>query len=223
MRSLPRHEFSFTLIELIVVIAIIIILAGLLIPAYQAAQNQARKAQAKNDLTQIVTAVNAFYTEYGRYPVNPTLWGCATTGDISFSWDDPPATRCDYNDKVLNELRACTATDTSCSAVATLNTRQVAYLSPPLVKDPNNPRSGITTIAANTPKGTYYDPWKSPYNLVIDNSYDNHVPNPYGNTGGAGVNPLPQGVIAWSNGADQLLGGNPEGTYTNSDDVISWQ
>ena len=64
-----RSLRAFTLIELLVVIAIIIILAGLLYPAYQAAQNQAKRTQAKNDLTQIVTAVNAYYTEYGKYPV----------------------------------------------------------------------------------------------------------------------------------------------------------
>src|SRR5437899_13079333 len=59
---------AFTLIELLVVIAIIGILIGLLFPAFKAVQNQARQTQAKNDLTQIVTAVNAFYTEYGKYP-----------------------------------------------------------------------------------------------------------------------------------------------------------
>jgi hypothetical protein len=32
-------------------------------------QDQAKRTQAKNDLTQIVTAVNAFYTEYGKYPL----------------------------------------------------------------------------------------------------------------------------------------------------------
>src|SRR5947207_2103029 len=60
---------AFTLIELLVVIAIIALLMGLLFPAYRAVQNQARQTQAKNDLTQIVAAVNAFYTEYGRYPL----------------------------------------------------------------------------------------------------------------------------------------------------------
>jgi prepilin-type N-terminal cleavage/methylation domain-containing protein len=221
MRPLQTNKRAFTLLELLVVIAIIAILIGLLFPAFQAVQKQAKQTQAKNDLTQIVNAVNAFYTEYGKYPIDPS-WVCGT-GDVSFSWPDPPATRCGpYNDKLLNELRACTAADTTCSAPATQNTRQIVFISPPLVKDPNHPRSGITTIAGNAPKGTYYDPWESPYNIVIDGDYDNHVPNPYGDNG-AGVNPLPQGVIAWSNGLDQLLGGNPEGTYTNSDDVISWQ
>ena len=56
----PRHANAFTLIELLVVIGIIAILVGLLFPAFKAVQNQARQTQAKNDLTQIVNAVNAY-------------------------------------------------------------------------------------------------------------------------------------------------------------------
>ena len=79
MRPFSKHTRAFTLIELLVVIAIIIILAGLLFPAYQAVQNQAKRTQAKNDLTQIVTAVNAYYTEYGKYPLvaAETIYGPA--------------------------------------------------------------------------------------------------------------------------------------------------
>ena len=54
---------AFTLIELLVVITIIVILMGLLFPAFRGVQDQAKKTQAKNDLMQIVTAVNAYYTE----------------------------------------------------------------------------------------------------------------------------------------------------------------
>src|ERR1051325_4428249 len=98
---------AFTLIELLVVIAIIAILVGLLFPAFKAVQNQARSTQAKNDLTQIVNAVNAFYTDYGKYPT------AVTGADVAFSWDVPPAQRPDpYNNVLLNELRAWTATDT---------------------------------------------------------------------------------------------------------------
>src|SRR6266576_6984701 len=71
LRGMQRHsdERAFTLIELLVVMAVIIILAGLLFPALRGAQEQARRTHAKNDLTQIVTAVNAYYTEYGKYPL----------------------------------------------------------------------------------------------------------------------------------------------------------
>ena len=64
-----HHARAFTLIELLVVIAIIAILIGLLFPAFRAVQDQARRTQAKNDLTQIVNAVNAYYTDYGKYPL----------------------------------------------------------------------------------------------------------------------------------------------------------
>jgi prepilin-type N-terminal cleavage/methylation domain-containing protein len=228
MRPLQNRESAFTLIELLVVIAIIIILAGLLFPAYQAVQNQAKRTQAKNDLTQIVTAVNAFYTEYGMYPV------AAAATDTCFNWGDGACAsqqRFPFNSTLLNELRACTATDTSCSAPASLNTRQIVYISPPIVKDPNNPKSGIGTIAANASRGKFFDPWGAPYNVVIDSNYNNSVPNIYGaqSVGGAGVDPILQGVVAWSNGTDLQVGTNSNYVYKDpttgaqSDDVISWQ
>src|SRR5437764_10672512 len=85
MRRTREHASAFTLIELLVVIAIIIILAGLLFPAFRGVQEQARRTQAKNDLTQIVAAVNAYYTEYGKYPINTTVKG---TGDATYSTDN---------------------------------------------------------------------------------------------------------------------------------------
>src|SRR5712691_3670765 len=99
------EEHAFTLIELLVVIAIIIILAGLLFPAFSGVQEQARRTQAKNDLTQIVTAVNAFYTEYGKYPL-----AAGTTTDTTFGPGGSPAT----NETLFTELRGCTVVTGSC-------------------------------------------------------------------------------------------------------------
>jgi prepilin-type N-terminal cleavage/methylation domain-containing protein len=202
---------AFTLIELLVVIAIIAILIGLLFPAFNAVQNQARQTQAKNDLTQIVNAVNAFYTDYGKYPIS-------TTSDTTFGPGGSPAT----NETLFTELRGCTAVTGSCPAVASINTRQIIFISPPDVKDAANPRSGIGTAAGNL--GRYFDPWGTNYVIRIDGGYDNQVPNPYSDTDqSAGANPLRLGVIAWSYGKDQTLGTNGNGLYRNSEDVISWQ
>src|SRR6266513_2474218 len=98
-----RDLVAFTLIELLVVISIIAILIGLLFPAFKGVQDQARKVQTKNDLTQIVTAVNAFYTEYGRYPVSSTI-----TTDAYFGSGTAPSgtTSAGTNDVLFNELRA---------------------------------------------------------------------------------------------------------------------
>src|SRR3954470_15092662 len=67
--SQPRSTAdAFTLVELLTVIAIIAILMGLLFPAIGIIKEQARKVQAKNDVTNIVAAVKQYYTEYGKYP-----------------------------------------------------------------------------------------------------------------------------------------------------------
>ena len=214
---------AFTLIELLVVIAIIAILVGLLFPAFKAVQNQARQAQAKNDLTQIVNAVNAYYTEYGKYPISGTV-------DVTFG---PGGTA---NNVLFKELQGCPTTGTfppTCSGNSTLNTRQIVFISPPAVKNPTNPRSGIATQAASincfaVAVGDYVDPWGSPYNVEIDGNYDNQITlNPYG-INGPGAQPLTIGVIAWSLGSDGVLGTKTTGctgnnVFTNSDDVISWQ
>lgn len=67
----PLSAFStaaFTLIEMVVVILIIGTLAAILLTGISSMIERAKNVQAKNDVTQIVTAVNAFYTEYGVYP-----------------------------------------------------------------------------------------------------------------------------------------------------------
>jgi len=205
LRVMQRHsdERAFTLIELLVVIAIIIILAGLLFAGLRGAQEQARRTQAKNDLTQIVTAVNAFYTEYGKYPISAATDAAGTFG---------PTGQTNTNNLLFNELRAL--------ASSTLNTRKIVFISPPDAKDQTNSRSGIKTS-----DGQWYDPWGSGYYIWIDGNYDNTIANPY--TANAGASPLQIGVIAWSLGADQngataaASGDKKTGVY--DDDVISWQ
>jgi prepilin-type N-terminal cleavage/methylation domain-containing protein len=211
MQRCPNARSGFTLIELLVVIAIIIILIGLLFPAFRGVQDQAKRAQAKNDLTQIVTAVNAFYTEYGRYP---------TTASADIIYGPAGSTT---NDALFNELRAVSST---------LNTRQIVFISPPTVKNATQPRAGIATQTVTVngisiPIGSFVDPWGTPYNVEIDGDYTNQIEiNPYPDTdGSAGATPLRLGVISWSYGSDQTKGTKTptSSNFKNSDDVISWQ
>ena len=64
-----KSSRAFTLIELLIVIAILGILMALLFPAVQGALEAAKKTQAKNDVVQIATAITAYETEYGRLPL----------------------------------------------------------------------------------------------------------------------------------------------------------
>jgi len=63
-----KQKQAFTLIELLMVIAIIGILAGILIPTVGAVRKQANIAASKSQLSNYVTAITLFKGEYGYYP-----------------------------------------------------------------------------------------------------------------------------------------------------------
>jgi prepilin-type N-terminal cleavage/methylation domain-containing protein len=204
MHPSPKHTRAFTFIELLVTMTLIAILASLAFPAFSLVMERARKTQAKNDLTQIVTAVNAYYTEYGKYPV--------VTNDTPITTD---------NSGLFYTLRAVAL---GANALDVANPRKIVFIQPPTSAAGN--KSGLGS------NGIWYDPWGSPYNIEIDGTYDNSLANPYVDApGGATLN---NGVIDWSLGKNGILGGggpapgfsSESGTANNfagSSDVISWQ
>lgn len=69
--SLRVHALrpGFTLVELLVVVTILGILAGLLLPAVQMARETARRTECASNLHNIGIALHSFESAYGRFPV----------------------------------------------------------------------------------------------------------------------------------------------------------
>lgn len=156
---LRRGAAAFTLIELLVVISIIAILASLAFPAVNGAIDTAKRAKAKNDVVQIVTAIKAYQTEYGKLPL---LSG--SSGKYE-----------ENNDQLFNILRGSAGEGEQLS----MNPRRIAFIE---IRVSKGTKDGL-----GVNDGKFYDPWGKPYRIWLDDDYNNEVEDMY--SGGWGVVP----------------------------------
>jgi prepilin-type N-terminal cleavage/methylation domain-containing protein len=67
-RTLDRRRLGFSLVEILVTIAIVGLLVGLLLPAVQMARESARKTHCANNLKQVGLAIHAYMDEHKALP-----------------------------------------------------------------------------------------------------------------------------------------------------------
>ena len=156
---------GFTLVDLLVVIAIVGILAAILFPAINQGIKRAEITRAKQEMNHIIAAVKAYYAEYSKMPTPDTNGDADHTfggkEDISKS-----SGRVKPQNVVMNILRDV---DAQGNMNHTNNPRRIAFL--------DAPESSLsdTDKGYDLAEGYYLDPWGNPYIICMDTDYDSQT------------------------------------------------
>jgi prepilin-type N-terminal cleavage/methylation domain-containing protein len=200
----PLRSRAFSLVELLVVISIIGLLAGLAGAVIPRALEAGKKSKAKGDLTAIVAAVRAYRQEYGKWPVAASKMDSAS--DEFNSWYGPPTQLQEGKD-----LMKILSGDMSVAKEGqTMNPKGIRFL--------EGPKSD----------GTFLDPWGSQYAVKMDTNESGGVE--YYGTGtqenvrvtviGVSLGPGPKPYLPNSPQRQE----DPDKKVTrNCDDVFSWR
>jgi len=188
-----RARGAFTLIEMLVVIAVIGILAGLLLPALSQGKKKALVARARTEMNGIVAAINQYDQAYGRLPASSLAQASVGPNCPDFTFGTVTTTGA----LLANHLGTCTNISNSgqTTPYQAANSEVIAILNaitnypgtstptanPNNIKNPNrdqflNAKSVSDTVSPGI--GTdlvYRDPWGSPYIISMDLNYDNHT------------------------------------------------
>jgi prepilin-type N-terminal cleavage/methylation domain-containing protein len=109
---LVKNRKGFTLIELLIVVVIIGILAAIAIPKFAATKDKAKLASVKTDLRNIMTAQEAYFSDYATYTgtLASTIFLPSQNNSVTVSPSAASFTATVTNTSISTGLKTCTVT-----------------------------------------------------------------------------------------------------------------
>ena len=167
-----KHRY-FTLVELLTVIAVIAILAGIAIPVVVGMQSKGRETSARADMNSIKMALTQFKADYSIFPVAPAATDTLLRAKFK-SEDSGDKYKDSQNDSMIAELttfntapKSGTTSEPDPKTSFTYNTKRRKYL--------DAPAKPVTPVAGGSAGFMKLDPWGRRYNIAIDTNYDKRL------------------------------------------------
>lgn len=159
-----ENEQGFTLVEVVVVLAVILLLAGIAVPLVSGYVEDSRRGRAEAEIRMLAVAVSSFYKDVGQYPSRDREGGNQEMR-VLFTGADRPVT----NPYENNHLFAQWARS---SAYGDLLDSHLLHNAPQ-----GDKRGAYATSGPSAWRGPYIagssplDPWGRPYLINVYSSY----------------------------------------------------
>lgn len=164
-----KHRL-FTLVELLTVIAVIAILAGIAVPVVVGMQSKGKETSARADMNAIKMALTQFKADYSIFPVT------GASGDTLYhaGFSAPNTTNGDEAiDTLISHLTLIAPKPGTGNApqdyTSTLNKKKRKYLDAPA-----KPVEALFKVGDDNPQVGFMklDPWGRRYNIALDTDYN---------------------------------------------------
>ena len=173
-----KHQHAFTLIELLMTVAIVVILAGILVPAVMSGIKKGQQAKAKAEIVTLLNAIKQYENTYNKLPLAPSD---ASASPAEYYTSGTTSSAKDVSKELVKALQG---DDTIKNAGdKKLNPRKIAFMD-----------------KRNTGAGDYEDPWGKAYKIIFRADEEIELTSLYSaNTTGGKIY---QSVVIWSAGPD---------------------
>jgi prepilin-type N-terminal cleavage/methylation domain-containing protein len=142
---------GFTLIELMVVIAIIIILAAIAIPNYLTMTKRAKKSRVASDFAALATALETYRTDWGVYPTAAAYQALVSTNTT---------TGTAYTELTTVLGKAATI-NVSGKTTAAGDAGPIVYMTSNILDSMKNPYNSTNTYMYASASGTHWETYAS--------------------------------------------------------------